>query len=272
MVRLEIDLNALEIIGYADRLVEAFVPQNVPPIFRLKEDPDRIIMPPFRTESHKIVYSTDGFQSDLDQAVRRGQATRLDQVIDTQPDHRLWIDESFQAHYEPADTVVETLQQLAKDRVGEALEALAEGRLGKAERLAQTAISADDTCFNAILIKGLVHQLRGDHDSVELLVEIAESMRPGADLQALIDFYSALIMDKQRRGAFHTIPRAASMVGEPNPLYTHAAGSDWQGSGGHIETEDRYSDRSIVKSLLAQYEPLTRINLSTSHENGPFVM
>ncbi len=271
MAGLSIDLRALEVIGYADRLGKAFVPQRVPPIFRVKTNPDRLVLPPFRIENERVAYTVDGFQSDLDRAVRRRQATRLDESFAALPDHRLWIDESFAPHYEPASIVEETLRLLANKRVREAQTALAEGRLGKAERLAQAAISADDTCLNAILVKGLVHQLRGDHDSVEILGEIAGAIAPGTDFQSWIDFFSLLVMEKRKRDVYDFAAPRASMIGEPDRPYGEDPRDDeWRGAGGHIDTEDQCSKNDIVSSIIGQYEPLSRLDFN--FENEPFVM
>lgn len=261
MIRQTATLEALEVVGYADRLGRAFVPQVVPPIFRKKTAPHYLIMPPFQLEARQVTYSIETTPADLDRAERQGQATRLDVPFAALPEHQLWIDESFVAHYQPTPTVLQTLRQLAETRVREAQSAIAEGRLGKAERLAQAAISADDTCLNAILVKGLLHRLRGDHDSVEMLGEIARSIAPGTDFESWIDFFAVLVMNRRQSRIYDSTPPSASMIGEPEAAYGEdGPGSPWEGAGGHVDLGE-ISAEEISKLALEQYEPLANLDL-----------
>ena len=190
-------LSDLEIVGYADCLSEEFVPQVVPPIFRQRGTRDRIIMPPFLIEGEEVKKAAAVSASDLESAVLRGQATRLGTVIPARPGNRLWVDESFEPHYESSETVFERLHAIAQRRAREAQQALVDGRIERAVRLAQAAISADDGCLNAILVKALIHRIQGDQASVEILTDIGETIVPGADLRSWVDFFFALVLRNQ---------------------------------------------------------------------------
>lgn len=256
MTHLDFELSSLLIIGYADSLSEAFVPQVVPPIFRLRNKPQTVVMPPFRIENDRIVEAHAGTAADLERAVVRGQATHIDVDIDARPGYRLWIDEAFKPHYEPAEVVADTLRRLAQRKARAAQDALTQGRLAEAMRLAQTAISADDGCLNAILVKALVHQLEGDQASVEILIEIAGMIVPDADFQAWIEFFSALVIGRIGRQLDESAGSKVSFVAEPASRYhVLPLDSGWRGGGGRVEEEwAPCPDWRVLKELKPRFD------------------
>ncbi|MCP3959890.1 MAG: hypothetical protein GY719_18760 [bacterium] len=243
MVESSFELKNLEIIGYADSLSRSLVPQVVPPVFRLVDEPERILMPPFRIMGDRVTAAASGCEADFERAVKRGQATRFEVAVPARPAFRLWIDEALEPHYEDADKVSRALLQLAHKRARKAQEALAGGRLAEASRHAQAAIAADDGCLNAILVKALVHQLEGDHDSVEILTEIAELIVPGADLKSWILFFSALVSAQEGRRIYSTYS-PVSLVGEPASKYQAQATEDDQPSDDTDATIGSKAERS----------------------------
>lgn len=273
MTSLRFRLSELEIIGYADCLSGEFVPQVVPPIFRQRGADDRLVMPPFLIEGEEVTEADAGFASDLKRAVLRGQATRLDTIIAARPGHSLWVDESFEPHYEPSEIVVKKLRAIAQSRARKAQEALAKGHAERAMRLAQTAISADDGCLNAILVKALVHRLEGDQASVEILTDIAETIVPGADLRAWVDFFSTLVLGEVTREAYKWTPPQASVIAEEAPGFgARSQEVGWFDVGGHSETDDPLSSKEIAAGLFSRYRILSQIDFDLGDETEHFVM
>ncbi len=218
-------IEDLEVVGHADTLDESFVPALVPPIFRLRDDRDLVLLPPFEIDGERVAEALPGGEADLERAVLRGQATRLEVAIDALPEHQLWIDEEFRPHYGATTEVLDGLRRLAKARAREAQHAVAEGRLEDAERLAQSAISADDGCLNAILVKALIETLQGNEAQVEVLIDVAETIVPGADFRAWIRFFSRLVKGRDFGGTSAGYPHAtvstsyvAQDVAEYDPL------------------------------------------------------
>lgn len=250
-------LSTLDIIGYADCLNQVFLPQIVPPIFCMRNKSNRILMPPFRIVGDEVLSSQVGVQSDLERAVLGGQATRLDTRISAQPDYRLWVDETLQPRYEPATTVAARLRQVAREKSTEALRALARNRVEEAMQLAQTAISADDGCLNAILVKALVNQIEGNQACVELLTEMADTIAPGSNLGAWIQFFAELATVQIKPETFSSAssPHITHNMSSPEEQ-EGPAGYDWPGAGGGIATEKQYSDKEIAQAVIAQYRPL----------------
>ncbi len=230
-------IEDLEVVGYADTLDESFVPTLVPPVFRLRDDPDRVLLPPFEIKDDQVVEVLPGAESDLERAVLRGQATRLDEAIDAESDHQLWIDEELQPHYGVTADVLDGLRRLAKTRAREAQNAVTEGRLADAERLAQAAISADDGCLNAILVKALIETLQGNEDQVEVLIDVAENIVPGADFRAWIHFFSGLARGFGEICAPYPYPagRVSHIAEEPGEYDSPDANLRWQATADPIE-------------------------------------
>ncbi len=189
-------IEDLEVAGYADTLDESFVPALVPPIFRLRGDRNLVLLPPLEIDGDRVVEALPGGEADLERAVLQGQATRLKVPIDARSDHQLWIDEDLQPHYGITAEVLKGLRRLAKTRAREAQHAVTEGRLEDAERLAQAAVSADDGCLNAVLVKAIIETLRGNGVQVEILIDVAETIVPGADFRAWIHFFSGLVDER----------------------------------------------------------------------------
>lgn len=193
MAQRDYDLNDLEVIGYASVLTSELVPRIVPPIFRSKTQLEIVLLPPYHLEGDRVCDVWDGREEDLERAVRAGQVTRIDSPMEARTEHHLWIDEALRPHYEPAPEVEQELLRLAHRKVHEAQDALAEGRLDDALRLSQNALSADDRCLNALLIKACVYELRGEMGKVKILNRLAERITPGTDLFSWVALFSKLV-------------------------------------------------------------------------------
>jgi len=183
-------LEDLEIVGYADTLDEAVVPQVVPPIFHRKEGADEYLLPPFRLSGSQVERAVVGRKIDFESAVHRGQATPLERPLEARPDHELWIDQKLEPHYEPAKKARRSLGKIARQQIRQAHEALAAGLLDDALFHSQAALSADDGSLDAILIKAIVYSRRHQDNRVKALAEIAEAISPGIDLVGKVELSS----------------------------------------------------------------------------------
>jgi hypothetical protein len=266
-------LSELEIIGYADCLSEEFVPQVVPPIFRPRGASDRVVMPPFLIEGYEVTDVEPGLASDFKSAILRGQATRLATVIAARPGYRLWVDESFEPHYEPSEAVSEKLRKIAQRKAREAQQALVEGQMEEAMHLAQAAISADDGCLNAILVKALAHRLEDDQASVEILSDIAETVAPGADLISWVDFFAALVLEQAAREAYRSASSPASLIAEAAPVYGALSESiGWPGFGGRHDVGDPGSSQELAEGLFSRLKILSEVDFDLGDETEQLVM
>ncbi len=180
------NLTDLEIVGYSDVLTDDLVPRIVPPIFRLRADPGRLVIPPFRLVDDHVEGGIEGDESDLDRFVGNEQATRIQQPIQARPKHHLWIDEHFKPQYEPDGKVIERLRTVAKQNIPLAWEAVHDRDFDAALQLAQTAIAADESSLDALLVKAVVDKLTGHDDRAAVLSDIAAVTYPGVSFDVLV--------------------------------------------------------------------------------------
>ena len=185
-------LVELDLVGYAEALSADLVPRRVAPIFCVRQRPDKVLFPPYRFAGTEVigVLVTD---SDLSAAVLREQATRLSRPVPARAGHTLWIDRSMTPHYEPTQVAMLHLARATQINLDRAKKALQAGHLERALDNAQAAISADESCIEALLTKALVHSLRGEEESVAALLGIVKTLAPELEPQAaLFGFRAAL--------------------------------------------------------------------------------
>lgn len=180
-------VHDFEIVGYAESLTEDLLPRAVVPVFRLRQEPERFLVPPFRLEGDTVVGAGTATAAEIATAVTERRFSRLERPIAAKPDHQLWIDSSYKPRYEPTGTARQHLMAIAKQSVAASKEALRESRYDAALRLSQRAISADEGRLDAVLTQAIVHRLRGDEARVELLGEIAAAIDPRIDFRSWVD-------------------------------------------------------------------------------------
>jgi len=167
------NLDSLDIAGYAESLDSTLVPHVVPPIYRLRDDPDKLLFPPFHLAGRQVIGAAVGTQAQMDQFVSEGRATRLDQPIAALADHELWIDQEMQPRYESFDVAKKTLRAIAEDKATQATRLLLQGDHQKAEEAANTALGADDRLIDPFVIKAAIALQRGEKEDAESLKQTA---------------------------------------------------------------------------------------------------
>jgi len=167
------DLDDLEIVGYAEVLNERLVPHVVPPIYRRRDDRGKLLFPPFRLAGDVVVGGMAGTREDLSHFIADGRATDIDPPIRAQADHELWIDQGMRPRYEPFDAADGHLREIATGALNRARQLLIKKDLAGAEREADMAMAADDRLADPFALKAAVAKLRGRDDDVESLRQIA---------------------------------------------------------------------------------------------------
>lgn len=198
-------IEELEIIGYADALTEDLVPRVVPPVYRPRSTPSVVLMPPFEVSGTVLSRATHITPAAFERAISDEQATRVASVLDAHPDHLLWIDEDMKPHYAPADQARETLTSIAKTRSDAAIRALQGGDLETAAGLAQTAVSADERCLNAVLAKAVLQRIQGNEERVSLLREVARKLDPHLGFDSWVDYCARQFRPSASRGKYRGI-------------------------------------------------------------------
>ena len=163
-------VNDLEIVGYANVLNARMLPSVVPPMFRLRAEPDRTLLPPYAFNGGYLCNAAEVPASELRALADAGEDTLFPEPIAAQADWELWVDESFQPRYEAQDEARAHLDQIAETSRAEAIKMFQQGNLAEADRLASVAISANDRKLDALVIKAAIRRARGDTNG-ELLME-----------------------------------------------------------------------------------------------------
>jgi len=115
------------------------------------------------------------------------EITLFDAAFPARADYELWVDQSFQWHYEQRGEAERKLRDIADRAIKDAEEAFAGGDFEAAEHLSGVAISADDRRVEPLAIKAAIRRLQGNPAGERLMAEL------GAP--ALKDKFEVLVAD-----------------------------------------------------------------------------
>jgi hypothetical protein len=186
------NINDLEIVGYANVLKETMLPSVVPPVFRLRADSRRAFLPPYSFNAGFLCNATEVTQSELEGLRDSGEITLFDVAFPARADFELWVDQSFQWHYEPVDEAEDKLRGIANEEIKHAEEALQRNDLEQAERLSGIAISADDRRVEPLAIKAAIRRMRGNKAGERLMAKLAAPVLNGTLFNLLVTQYCDL--------------------------------------------------------------------------------
>jgi hypothetical protein len=167
------NVEDLEIVGYADVFKETMLPTVAPPVFRLKADPQRALLPPYFLNAGFLCNATEAPQSELEDLRDGREITLFDHAFPALRDFELWVDQSFQIHYEPLDVARKNLGRIADAAIENAEKALLNGDLQQAERLSGVAISADSRRVEPLAIKAAIRRMQHNQAGERLMAELA---------------------------------------------------------------------------------------------------
>jgi hypothetical protein len=185
------NLDDLEIVGYADVLKGTVLPSVVPPVFRLKADSQRAFLPPYSFNAGFLYNATEVLQPELEELRDAREITLFDDVFPAHAGFELWVDQSFQWHYQPWGEAEQELRRIADEAIRNAEDALRKGDLQKAERLSGVAISADDRRVEPLAIKAAICRLNGNQAGEQLMAELAAPALKGKPFNGLVGDYCA---------------------------------------------------------------------------------
>ena len=186
------NLDDLEIVGYADVLKETVLPTVVPPVFRLKADSQRAFLPPYSFNAGFLCNATEVLRSELEELRDSREITLFDNAFPAHASFELWVDQSFQWHYQSWDEAEQELRRIADEAIRNAEDALRRGDLQQAERLSGVAISADDRRVEPLAIKAAICRINGNRTGEQLMAELAAQALKGEPFNRLVgDYYAS---------------------------------------------------------------------------------
>jgi hypothetical protein len=182
-------VDDLEIVGYANVLKETMLPSVVPPVFRLKADAQRALLPPYSFNAGFLCNATEVPRTELEELRHSRKITLFDVAFPARADFELWIDQSLHQHYEPTDEVKRKLSRIADEAIESAASALRNSDLPEAERLSGVAISADDQRVEPLAIKAAIRRIQGNDGGEHLMAKLAERALNQELFKVLVDRY-----------------------------------------------------------------------------------
>lgn len=185
-----IAIDVLEIVGFANVLLDTMLPSIVPPIFRLKGNNEELYVPPYMFNAGHLCNATVISHSEL-MALQSAQEVTL---FDTKPfaagrDFELWLDLERKPHYKPRGLAHEALLVLAKKYIQKAEEALENGNMTDAERFSSIALCADDRLIKPLAIKAAICRINGDSSGEKLMAKLSAPRLCEDDFRRLVDPY-----------------------------------------------------------------------------------
>ena len=185
------NLDDLEIVGYADVLKETMLPSVVPPVFRLKTDAQRAFLPPYSFNAGFLCNATEVPRSELEELRDSREITLFDNAFTARAGFELWVDQSFQWHYQRLDEVKRKLRAIAEEAIRNAEDALRRDDRQQAERLSGVAISADDRRVEPLAIKAAIRRIQRNSTGERLMAELAAPVMEERLFNLLVDDYCA---------------------------------------------------------------------------------
>jgi len=183
------NVDEMEIVGYGNVLSDDMLPSVVPPVFRLRSDVRRALLPPYSFNAGFLCNATEVSQPELEDLTDSNEITLFDAAFPASAGFELWIDQAFQRHYQPRDEANRELSRLAAEGIKNAEEALHRGDLEEAERFSGVAISADDRRVEPLAIKAAIRCARGDSAGGRLMAELAAPVLDERLFKLLVDAY-----------------------------------------------------------------------------------
>ena len=182
-------VNDLEIVGYAEVLKETMLPSVVPPVFRLKADPQRVLVPPYSFNAGILCNATEVPWPEAEAMRDAREITLFEQPIAARPRYELWLDQSFKPHYEPREQAEKTLDGIATESIERAKAALAAADIKEVERFTGIAISANDRRAEPFAIRAAIRRRQGNKAGEAVMAKLAARAIGEADFAVLVDRY-----------------------------------------------------------------------------------
>jgi hypothetical protein len=217
MVNQPLQLDLLEIVGYADALPEGKGPAVVPPVFRNPADPDHCFVPPFRIGEDRLIGPQCVSWAQIHDLVREGTITLFPEALrrPAQPGYRLWVDAAGQVHYERASEATKHLRNLFREHIDAASVALGQGRLDEAEDKAGIALAADATKLEPRAFLAACHALRGEPKHVLVMKDsaLADGHSPEGFAWLVERYVDRLPVEAWNKLSFEAVRSACSQAG-----------------------------------------------------------
>jgi len=142
-------------------------------VYRLKANAHRALLPPYSLNAGFLCNATEVPGAELESLSDAREITLFDRPFPARRDFELWVDQTFQIHYEPLDVARKNLGLIADEAIENAEKALRNGDLQQAERLSGVAISADGRRVEPLAVKAAIRRKQNNKADERLMAELA---------------------------------------------------------------------------------------------------
>ena len=205
-------VEELNVVGYSDVLADTMLPSIVPPVFRLRNNPTHYFLPPYSLSGGYLCNAFEVSEHEIRELLNDGEITLFNEEIPAEREFELYVDQSFQHHYEPREIVKGCLAEIADRYFKEADEALIRRDFEEADRLASIAISADDKRLAPLVIIAAIHRARGDKAGEQLMAALAKPSVTEAMFRKMVDKYDRPVGTPVKIQAPHSPMREMAMA------------------------------------------------------------
>ncbi len=155
-------LYQLDIIGFASTLESPNLPRVLAPVFRVRDQPDLVLLPPFSVLFDEVFNVTSSNSAEFEDLVAQQKLTRLAEPFVAKLHHELWVNVEGLVAYSPKGEVKKAFDQLFKTHLAQAEASLAAGDYASAGQHAAIAHAAKPANLAPLVIRATAERLAGE--------------------------------------------------------------------------------------------------------------
>jgi len=170
-----IDINFLNVVGYASRLSIFMLPTIVAPIFQTI-DKEKYLMPPFRIKDGYLHGAVEVNEREAFELDAKGDVTLINKTFCAKNNFHLWIDQHFQVNYEYNQQVINTMEEISNKNFKMALRCFADKDFKEAERLVNIARNANPLTRGPLELKAAIRIINGNYEGAQTMKLLWENI------------------------------------------------------------------------------------------------
>lgn len=196
----------LDIIGFASTLEKPTLPRILAPVFRDRDEPDRVLLPPFTVIGDEVFNAVASTMAEFEDMVVAEKLTSLTETIPGQVGHDLWVDTEGEIGYDLKAQVKKAFEEIFTTHLARAGKHFAEKDYAIACQHADIARAVKPSHIDPLVIRAASESLMG------LTSRLAYTRSVAAAYVSLIEF-DVLVEDRTNGPSVAEIRGAAAMQG-----------------------------------------------------------
>lgn len=179
-------LHHLDIIGFASILESPTLPRVVAPVFRDRDKPDCVLLPPFSLIGDEVFNVGESSLAEFESLIAGEKVTRLESPIAGATLHELWVNDRGEVKYTLKAEMQTAFERIFQDRMRLAEEALANRDFAVASQHAVIARAAQPSSVDPLVIRAAAEKLSGDLSRFAFTKDIVRRLLSPADFDRLV--------------------------------------------------------------------------------------